>query len=1092
MPTQRQRVVLRFNSGTDAGGEDPRITSIPLTKTENLYQARGILVQREGTTEAFRSARPFVTSEGTYVITDRQSSVRRITSSFTIANTRTNYDTGYLPTLWKRVGAIKDINATANGWATLTPLIYSQANGGFNAYVSMNCSLSGGVVTSNVSIHDADRDAVINSITSSCNSNAVALLYDSSDGRVYYLQVNNNQSAVVYRTCNITSTSLTWAANASVTGLPNNLRQHADILAAGILRYQKDPVNDPAVYVKRLGLAYYGLGANANAVNACAVFINTSTMALGAETNETSSYTVALTTNAANSIPKYVVTADAGLRSADTTWRMSTNAQEVAAFYYPNDDNTFGTVRTLFVNTAASTFTFSSETNTELATSVVRNIVLGDGPPAKTYSVFGDSEPARVTNNYALAPNLCSIWCPGSTSGRPFSLGTAVTNTVTLHQVAFTGGAYQHANVAQLKASLQAQTVLLTEMSNGRSALSSRLLIGTTFCGQDGINTYPAVVASKEWSRLAGYSYGNSDYTNAYYVTAIERTATTKSYVLFRMEDEFEDQQFSTSISPIRGGAILAGGSPQLVTGGAFRPIGYVEYPEGVIASITGNTSTNSYRALGKIGFCATYEYQDAAGLLVRSAPSPTTSVSLTNVQNAMSVKVVGPHLSGRFFALGTPHFTVFYRTEPNGTIFYECARVRYDSNDEFALATVNAENFFAADAFSSISSLRPLYTQTESENIFPYPHAVGATFQDRYIYADTTSSGSTDLYYSKPLSPGISIEFNEFLRLPVPAAGGPVTALHQLGDKLIIFKNRQIYATYGDGFNAALGGQNFAPPQQITSSVGCTNRNCVAPTPNGLLFLCGKEIWGLTQDGQIAQVGRPVAYYTETYTYTCAAYNPLRKHTIFVSADTNAPALVYSYETGTWSTFSGNYAGKRYIACDTNGVDYFGGGDNTSATFSTTVAGNSYNSIYYSAANSTETMNIAVESAWINLQGLLGESRWKKTTLFMENKTKHTLEKKTAYDGDPYWTPEDTEQFYTNTLATYDYTTHLGTMANAALADQTYKIEFSGSRQKTDSLRHGFYASNVAGNTISFIGMALEFTPRGGNKRLGPDKKIG
>lgn len=526
------------------------------------------------------------------------------------------------------------------------------------------------------------------------------------------------------------------------------------------------------------------------------------------------------------------------------------------------------------------------------------------------------------------------------------------------------------------------------------------------------------------------------------------------------LEYSYNDGEFT--ISEWGNGSIISGHPPRYISSsGAPSPVGVGGFPRINSVGLTGNSIANAWTGNGTVGFVATVETVSFDGIKIRSSPTAISSVALSSQNSTVNVSV---RLPTPFIMDERERAVVrLFCTEPNGTVFRECNSAALPStipnNDIHSF--VNVIGSTNGDA---------LYTMTQVENIYPVGHLCGTSYQDRYVYSD-----GRDIYYSKSREPLVSVEFNEFFTVRVPSGGGKIIALHQMDEKLIIFKESAIYSCYGEGFGPNLGGSNFSTPSLIAASVGCANRLCVVGIPQGIMFLSKYGIWLLARNEQLISVGGSVAHFTSQYDYTCAAVNQLKRYAIFTSGTSGAPALVYSHDAQTWSIFTGNYSGAKYITCDNNGRDFFGG--NSKACYITNT-------------NSSETFTCSLETGWYPFADTLGFMRWKHSALYLECTQANTnVIIKTAYDGDPYW--QDNQTFNGTALAPYDFTEYYGAGTNASLVDQTYKLEFAGSRQKTDMVRHSFVVTNVTSGSVSFLGMAMDIAVRRGTVKLGGGKKI-
>lgn len=170
-------------------------------------------------------------------------------------------------------------------------------------------------------------------------------------------------------------------------------------------------------------------------------------------------------------------------------------------------------------------------------------------------------------------------------------------------------------------------------------------------------------------------------------------------------------------------------------------------------------------------------------------------------------------------------------------------------------------------------------------------------------------------IYYSKLLESGKQVEFNDRLYVDIDSKGGPVTALSELNDAIVVFKENHIYAINGDGPNN-LGQGNFQEPVELTTDVGCTEPRSLVEIPQGIMFKSARGIYLLSGQG-VSYIGEMVEAYN-SQTITSAEILPEENVVYFLTDE--GVTLVYDYLVRQWSVFT-NFIGSSAIVWNDNYV---------------------------------------------------------------------------------------------------------------------------------------------------------------------------
>ena len=363
--------------------------------------------------------------------------------------------------------------------------------------------------------------------------------------------------------------------------------------------------------------------------------------------------------------------------------------------------------------------------------------------------------------------------------------------------------------------------------------------------------------------------------------------------------------QFSSSEVPqsveFGDSTYVANGFLGAYDGATFTEHGHHLYPQ----TFTGvdNGATTGSMGAGTYLYKLVYEYTNNKGEIVRSA----TSLPLTQVVAAgtSSVTLTIPTLRI------TGHTVVIrvYRTEAGGTIYYRASA----TNTPLNVASLDTVTFTDTTASTGNSSKEQIYTSGGVlDNDAPPPCDVLCVAKNRLM---VVSKEDGYVYYSKKRALGYAAEFNRDSFVPIESQNGLITAIAELDDKVICFKNSSIYYFYGEGPNDTGAGGAFSDMARVPGDVGCVNARSVIATPNGIIFMSRKGMHSLGRDLTTQYIGAPVETYN-TQTITSAIAVPNTTHIRFTTS--SGSTLVYDYYFNQWGTFSNHLALDAVVSRNT------------------------------------------------------------------------------------------------------------------------------------------------------------------------------
>lgn len=407
----------------------------------------------------------------------------------------------------------------------------------------------------------------------------------------------------------------------------------------------------------------------------------------------------------------------------------------------------------------------------------------------------------------------------------------------------------------------------------------------------------------------------------------------------------------------------------------------------------------------GTYQYIAIWKWQDNQGVLHRSTTSVPVSITVATSLNTISITV--PILS----LTRKPNVILeVYRTENNGSVFYKTTSIltpsfNIQNNDSSYVNNVFVDNVSDADLINN----ELLYTTGGIlDNNSPPPCSIIEAYKNRVFIAGLDNKNT--IQYSKispPDQKDFGVGFSDLFTIELDNSGGDIVGLFNLDDKLIIFKEKEIYYINGDGPNNTGSGSTFTEPQLITTDVGCLNANSIVTSPNGLMFKSSKGIYLLNRGLQVSYVGAAVENFNNLIISSAVLLNDANQIR-FTTED--GAALIYNYFYDQWSTFT-NYEAvdcdlfqDQFVLLRSNGYVMQEG-----ATYADGYAGG------------TQHIPLILETANFSLAGLNGFQRVYRASILGEYKGTHNTIVSFAYDYSPVYIDSATFDGY-NVIGQYTY----------------------------------------------------------------------
>lgn len=341
--------------------------------------------------------------------------------------------------------------------------------------------------------------------------------------------------------------------------------------------------------------------------------------------------------------------------------------------------------------------------------------------------------------------------------------------------------------------------------------------------------------------------------------------------------------------------AIFNGGILQAYDGINFSEFGFNLRPE--ITSNAVTTPVGGNIAAGTYSYIAIYQWTDAQGNLHQSTPSSPVSVTVAGANSTVTLKATTAYLSRK----NSPSVAFFRNTGTGTTIYYQVSDPGTPpSADPTLLPTVTF-----VDNTATITGNNQAYTYPASlvlENSVTPPSTVLVAHNNRMWFVDAENTNS--IWYTKSFSPGTGLSPSALMLEEIDPKYGDISALSEMDEKLVIFKDNGVFVQSGDGVNDTGSGSSLSFPQFVPSDVGCDLQKSVVLTPQGVMFHSPNGIYILARSLNVSYIGAEVEQYN-SQVITSANFIKGKSQIRFLCS--SGLTLVYDYIFNQWGTFTGH-----------------------------------------------------------------------------------------------------------------------------------------------------------------------------------------
>lgn len=500
-----------------------------------------------------------------------------------------------------------------------------------------------------------------------------------------------------------------------------------------------------------------------------------------------------------------------------------------------------------------------------------------------------------------------------------------------------------------------------------------------------------------------------------------------------------------------------------------------------IIGAVIGtNVGTPNDFTEGDYLIQAVASYRDAAGNVHRSTPSDPyryTAAAAPNTPRTLTIWFGYQSYTNR-----NDVQIDFYVTEPNGTVlrYWFSAPNLITPNLGYATA-VRTDSSVGGQGLPALDA-PTLYTTGGVLPYVPVPSCRFATiFKNRLIVGGSDDRRS--VYYSNA---------PQAYQAPSFAVGNVIRMEHENGctaagnvnDKLILFSDNAVYATFGQFRDQTGAGDALAELESVHDYIGCTQVQSVVSIPPGLIFFGSDSRFYLIDE----RLGlNPIGLRVQTLTQgngfqrfdnvQASVHIEAEREVRFYVQDTlsgSCAVFVYNYQIDQWSVDrvainGGTFYGAWNGACMSSELGcflphVFGWVTDNGTTY--------YDGLTW--------ITLTASTAWIQPGGTQDYSRFRYAQVLGRSAAPHDLTVTVKVDFD-----ENT------TVANGTWTAaQLAPIASTVYPEQ---VRLQVGTQKTQAVKITISDSEPSGATTGqgpqLVGLALEMLPLGGMRRL-PDAR--
>lgn len=527
------------------------------------------------------------------------------------------------------------------------------------------------------------------------------------------------------------------------------------------------------------------------------------------------------------------------------------------------------------------------------------------------------------------------------------------------------------------------------------------------------------------------------------------------------------DEAYSNA--ELADGLHICAGVLKLYDGASVTEHGFHVYPEYVTKDST--ATTGGHISDGNYGYVAIYKWTDNTGKDHRSAPTQAAlEAVLTGGTDTQTVTLKVPTLR---LTEKTNVVIEIYRTENAGTQYY---KVTSDASPLLNDKTTDEVSFTDTIADATLINRELLYTTGGVlENIAaPAASKIEPYNGDRLA---VVGEDGTRVFFSKETTEGGPVEFTDLIYRDVAPAGGPITSIRSMAEKLIIQQMDATHYVAGEGPLNTGQQDTLTKPEIVATDIGCLRMDASILTPGGLMFKSRKGIYMLNGGMALQYVGDKVEAFNGATTTSAQIVGELNQVRFLLFEQR---ALVYNYNLGRWATFE-NHGGLSSITINN---DYY----------YLRPDGTLYKENRNSYADNSSPIKFKIETGWLTMAELQGFQRAYHALILGQFKSPHKLRIKVAYDFIDAWVSEEiinTADFVDAPI--YGADSPYGSGSPYGGDGALYQLRLDFEQQKCTSLRLSIEDVQAeAGEGFNLSGITVRAGLKEGSNKLGAANKFG
>lgn len=299
------------------------------------------------------------------------------------------------------------------------------------------------------------------------------------------------------------------------------------------------------------------------------------------------------------------------------------------------------------------------------------------------------------------------------------------------------------------------------------------------------------------------------------------------------------------------------------LTGGVlYRYDGHRVYEDGFVVPPSVSVTANGVGLTGTFLYCAVYEYTDALGNVIISAPSAVQTIVLANQGTTVSSRVPvmtwkdGNDPNSEIEPKETRRVRVkIYRTPAGGGDFYLISTLAHTAGSTGSIVQWG-------DTLPDVNLIvgAKLYKAPGRSGTAKDRQATGAVrhaVECNGVLVVIGDDGSTLRAYAERVV-GEAPWHHDNLQIPIDG-DGDVMALSALDGAVVAFKRDAIYVVPVEPASANLSAGGFGFPRRIAVDAGCIDPRSVVLTGIGIFFQSDRGIELLTRSLSVEYVGEKI-----------------------------------------------------------------------------------------------------------------------------------------------------------------------------------------------------------------------------------------